>query len=278
MSLSDFIRSGDQAGFDIRDFTLTEFKSDADEVKTYTFIELIETPAKTATEDYSFLAFDEKEKKAVLTLAEAKEKAAKVLEAARRHGERICNDAEELRREAEQIRNSAHQEGFEAGHREGLAQGTEEGRRQFQAQAEPALAAFSQVQGLYEELWNINEPAMVQLVLSIAEKVIFREVQTSPEVIKNVFKAALDNLQEQHQAVFRVNPQDLGMLEELQKEIRDHVKGLLKITLESDDNLSRGDLIMETESGRLDATMKTRLQAVVNSVEDVLVEEFDLDW
>jgi flagellar biosynthesis/type III secretory pathway protein FliH len=50
------------------------------------------------------------------------------------------------------------------------------------------------------------------------------------------------------------------------------------LEFKADDSLSRGDLVMETEAGLLDATVKRRLQAVTNAVDEALNYNFDLDW
>jgi len=134
------------------------------------------------------------------------------------------------------------------------------------------------IENFYKNLLTANEAILVKLAMKVAERVILQELTASPEIIQKAFRAAVELLQEQHQVVFRVHPEDLNYLESFSTELKDQIKGLVKVDFKTDQDLNRGDLIMETESGRLDATLKQRIEAVTGTVDDVLKENFDLNW
>ncbi|MEW5723191.1 MAG: FliH/SctL family protein [Thermodesulfobacteriota bacterium] len=234
-----------------------------------------EAAAETRVQEYAFTPFYGGEKEVTLTLEEAKKEAETIRVQARA-------EAEQLIQEASATRSAAHQqgfsEGFQKGHAEGLARGREEGRRKFEEQATPALESFRKVEDLYQDLWRVNEAALVKLALQVAERIVLQEVQTRPETVGAAFKAALDQLHDQHQVLFRLHPDDLAALEHLREDIRRKATGLLKINFEPEENLSRGDLVMECEAGRLDATLRRRIENVVSAVDEALKEGFDLDW
>ncbi|MEW6264160.1 MAG: FliH/SctL family protein [Thermodesulfobacteriota bacterium] len=228
--------------------------------------------------DYVFVPFDVGDRKVVQTIEEAEREAGEIRARARAEAETIKQEAEKIKAEAEALRARAAEEGRTQGFQKGLAQGREEGRKKFETDAAPTLAALERLEDLYQDLWKINEAPLVKLAASIAERIVFQEVSTSPATIASAFKAALDQLHQQHQVVFRLNPADLANLELVSDEMKGRLKGLVKITFEPDPNLSRGDLIMETEAGRLDATVRRRIEAVLPAVEEVLVQSFDLNW
>lgn len=202
-----------------------------------------------------------------LTVARAKGEADEIISLAQ-------TEAQKLNKESARIRAEAAPKGRE----DGFAKGREESRAAFDSELAPTLEALKGIENLYQDLWSANEAALVKLAIHVAERVIYHELATSPELIKKAFKAALDHLQEQHQAIFRVNPEDLAYLESVWSEFRDRVKGRIKISFEPDPSLGRGDLVMETEAGRLDATLKQRLASVTAPVDEVLNDNFDLDW
>jgi flagellar assembly protein FliH len=239
--------------------------------------------------DYKFVAFGDESEEVALTLAAAEEKAEEIKNAAqieaeelvaggRAEAERLKAEAESLKQEAARIHKEARDKGHEEGFQKGYAQGEEKGLKDFEQAVAPALDSFKDIENLYEDLWRVNEPQLVKLATRVAEKVIYHELITSPDVVAGAFKAALDRLQEHHQALFRVNPEDLSHLEKVRGELKDRIKGLVKITFEPDSNLDRGELIMETESGRLDATLRNRIEAVLGAVDEVLEDSFGLNW
>lgn len=259
-------------------------------------------PPKVARE-YIFTKLDTSDQEIVKTLAEAETKAAEMLAKAqatadhllaeaRATAEDLTTQAEDLKAqaaslkedaarikvEAELIRASARDEGLALGRQEGFPQGQEQGRQAFLADSAPVLTALQRVEELYPDLWRTNEVTLVKLAYKIAERIALQEVTISGEYIQAAFKAGIDFLHEQHRALFRVNPDDLAYLEGAREAMKDQLPGLLKISFEPDGSLSRGDLVMETESGRLDATVRRRIDTVSTAVDEALAQRFNLDW
>ena len=244
--------------------------------------------AATGIELYRWRCFDEGEpapKKAehpFKPLTDRAQDSAKTLEEARAEAKEIIAraeaQAEAIRQEAEKIKAAAATEGRQEGRSQGLAEGTKEGRDKFTASAAPVIKALNRFENLYQDLWAANEVELVELALTVARRVVMRELETSPELVVEAFKAAVTQLDQQHQAVFRLHPDDLELLQSSGDELKDKVGGLVKLSFEPDPNLARGGLIMETEAGRLDATLRSRIQAVTEAVEEVLADKFDLDW
>jgi flagellar assembly protein FliH len=247
----------------VRDFELPRF---SEEISVQETSEYVFTPFGGGPEDVA------------MTLAQAQEEAKQIIERANADADRIKTEAEAYLAEAKQLKAEAAEKGREAGYQEGLEKGRQEGQAGFEAEITPTLTALRKVEDLYHELWEVNEASMVKLSVIVAERVLLHEIKTSPEVIEAAFKAALDHLHEQHHALLRLNPEDLEHLESVRDKMRDQINGLVKITFEADPNLSRGDLIMETDAGRLDATLKRRLESVAASVEEVLIDSFVADW
>jgi flagellar assembly protein FliH len=225
--------------------------------------------------EYVFVPFFGGEQEVTMTLDEAKQAAERMVEEARAESERLLKEAAEIKAKAYE---EGRTEGYEKGHREGTDRGHEEGRQKYETDVTPALAAFQKVDNLYDDLWAVNEAALVKLATRVAERVVLHELSTSFDSITAAFKACMDMLQEQHTAVFRMHPDDLATLNQVRDEVRQKATGLVKISFEPDENLNPGDLVMETESGRVDATLRRRIEAVVGAVDDALSDGFDLDW
>ncbi|MBF0528579.1 MAG: hypothetical protein HQK55_04780 [Deltaproteobacteria bacterium] len=265
------------------------------------------SPPQGGLAEHIFIKFDNRDQDIVQTLAEAEQKAAEILAEARTSAElhlkknkaeaemirtsaeemkarltaeatSLREDASRIKQEAEQIRERSAAEGREQGHKEGWLAGQEEGRPPFLADISPVLTALQRVENLYPDLRQVNEVTLVKLATKIAERIALQEISMEPEYVQTAFKAGIENLHEQHQAKFRIHPDDLTHVEAAREALKDQLPGLLKIIFEPDANLTRGDLIMETEAGRLDATVKRRIEAVTSSVDEALTMRFNLDW
>lgn len=102
----------------------------------------------------------------------------------------------------ETIEREAYEKGFEAGEKAGFALGEQK-----------ALVLIEQLETIIRELTSLKEtlakelePQIVELVFSIAQKVIRKELTTNPEVIIAMTKEALTRLGKTGQIIIKMNP------------------------------------------------------------------------
>jgi flagellar assembly protein FliH len=95
----------------------------------------------------------------------------------------------------------------------------------------------------------------------IAERVLGYEIATRPEKILDVVRQAVDALPAASRHLkIHLNPADAAIVREHRSSL-DH-----EGTVVDDATLERGDVRLESEYSRLDARVRTRLAAVVDSV------------
>jgi flagellar biosynthesis/type III secretory pathway protein FliH len=160
------------------------------------------------------------------------------------------------------------------GHAEGLAKGQTEGRQLALEKVKGLMAALAKVNDLWPGLWEANGPFMVELAVEAAEAMVNREIENGQGLATGAFKACVGYLSQAHEALFRICPADLAELEAAQAETRSLMDGLVKIKFIPDPTLGPGDLIMEADVGRLDATMKTRREKVMTVLNQALAQGF----
>ena len=231
------------------------------------------TAKKTVT-DFSFSPLPEIGRTWPVTLTETKEairKGQEELAKIREEGEKIRETAIE---EAEEIKKAARAEGLELG----LDEGHKRVQENFEASVTKTVDVLYAIENLYKDLLKANEAMLVKLALTIAQRVITHEVKSSPEVIAATFKTALEHLDKMHKAVMKIHPDDLAHLESVREELRDQFEGLIKITFEIDSDLNRGELVVETDAGRIDGTIKQRFKSVTAAVDEELRKNFDMEW
>ncbi len=163
--------------------------------------------------------------------------------------------------------NAARAEGREAGHAQGLTEGRAAGRAEalkaFQDQVEGLLAVIGKMEGLYNDLWTANGPMMIRLAIDAAEQILHKELREADDLAARAFEACIDFLSQAHRVTFLARPQDIAQLEKARADQRGRLGALVKVTFQPDETLGPGDLIMESDVGRLDATVKHRTAQVL---------------
>ena len=165
----------------------------------------------------------------------------------------------------EALKAAAWTEGFQQGYDEGLRLASEE-----QREISTRLAALlHDLAADNEELIRSLETQVVELALSVAERVIAREARVDPEIVLNVARAALSEVHDATELRIRANPEDVALLELRWREMLPRSVAE-KSELIPDELVERGGVIVETRIGYADSQLKTRLNQVVTTFQSVL--------
>src|SRR5512133_3909694 len=171
-------------------------------------------------------------------LAAARERAGAILSEAAAEAERMRVEA------GEQLRRARH-EAVEAGHAEGMAR---------------AAAALARVAELRDANAAELDAVAVELALDIAQRLVGRELSTTPGAVIGVAERALRVAAGRGDVVLRVAPPDLPAVREASGALaRSIERGAL--TLVEDSTLAVGEVIVESVGGRVDARVAAQLDA-----------------
>ncbi len=158
--------------------------------------------------------------------------------------------AKQILEEADQVYASKKAEGYQDGILEGKMETAEK-------MLDTALAAVNYLEGL--------EETIVSLVTTSARKVIGE--LDDKEVITRVVRQALLQVHSQQKVLIRISPAD-----------EDHVRSSMDIMLKSapgslsfldvavDPRMNKGDCVLESELGILDASLETQLKVIEQSL------------
>lgn len=159
-------------------------------------------------------------------------------------------------RELEEIHKQARQEGFE----QGLKQGRDSGREEFVQRLELLDNAMHKLARPFEELDESVEQQLAQLAMLVARQLVRRELKADPAQVIGVVREALAALPVGARDVrLAVSPEDAAMIREvLSLHESDHA-----IRLVEDPVQSRGGCRVVTDTSQIDATVESRLNAVI---------------
>ncbi len=159
-------------------------------------------------------------------------------------------------KELEEIRQAAQDEGQRQGYQQGLAQAQDEINAEKQK-----IAQVLQV--LNEPLMVVSEVVekdLVELCKHVMQALLKREYEQKPEELLGVIKRARAELmQPSLQLVIHMNPEDIACVRNAAS-----ANDLVNCQLVEDQTLGRGDCMVNTDQGRMDATLYHRIEALVS--------------
>lgn len=180
-------------------------------------------------------------------MADTQAKAAQIIADAEAKASEITQQAQT---EADAMKASAHDDGFKAG-------------------SDQAAAQYTQMISEHSQRMEAKENEVAnqirQLSLAIAKKIIGKELEFNPEAIVDMAKKHLQSIRQRREVYFRVSPSDLEHLREAKAALVDQLGRAKEIEIRSDDTLTPGSMIIETESGTIDARIETQM-AVIEKV------------
>jgi flagellar assembly protein FliH len=158
----------------------------------------------------------------------------------------------------------------EQARREGFAAGVAAGLRETEEQVRPAIDGLA---GNLAELARVRDVIreeathdLVRLAVSIAARVIHREVSLDPDALTGLVKTAFGKLQTREIQRVRMHPG----LESLVRKSLEQGGSPKNLVLTPDPGLNPGELFLETSQGILDASVDTQLREIERGLIDRL--------
>ena len=195
------------------------------------------------------------------------------LSSAREEAARIRRETtEEAQRILDQARREGQEEGVRKGHEEGLAAGREEGRQaglqeglQDCAQKTESLAqALKAATGAFnaekEALMEGARADLLRLALTMARRVIRREINMDDQVALRAVEEAVTLVADRSDMVISVHPADLDILKQAHNELVARMDQARHIRFEADADISRGGCVVRTAGGAVDIQVESQLE------------------
>ena len=177
----------------------------------------------------------------------------------RRRGYRRIDDRNLVSRaqdEAENIKKAA----FEEGYRNGLNKASED--------IEKFKASLKDFMGAKEEVFEYIAPDILEMSVTIAKKVIKKEVESDPQVLINTIIDVLKTVSKNEPKInIRVQPQAAAFIKDSLPEISYQYGIDSKINIISDPSIEEGGCIFQTNNGIVDASIDTQLEIIKKALE-----------
>lgn len=169
----------------------------------------------------------------------------------------------------------AAEEAFNRGKAEGIRLGTEKGNSDASVVYKKSIAeiqknvtsCLKKMEDSKREIFSHTDHIVLKLCVEIAKKIIASEISTRQDIILNVTRKALCYIAEREKLLIRVAPDDHKVLND-KRDFWEPVSEKLKdIIIESDERVSRGGCIIESNNGTVDARIGVQVDEITDLVE-----------
>ena len=213
----------------------------------------------------------QKEERADQMLKDAKIASEIIKQEARTEADKLV---EEARQQADQIQNEAkeagRQEGIELGRQEGMEQIKEEQRHIIMDANAKAENTIKQAQEEALDYVTKAENTIAEIVMDVADKVIPQHFIDVPQLVLPLVQNAIEKVKDQPSVKIRVAPEVYELVLMARTEFLAKMEGKAELEIVSDETLTVGDCVLESPNGTIDAKLSTQLEAVKQSIRDVM--------
>jgi flagellar assembly protein FliH len=167
----------------------------------------------------------------------------------------------------EQEVKAQEKKAWEAGFEEGRKKGQLEAAESISTARAAVAVTLEDFAGERELYYQRVEGEVVSLALAIARRVLHREAQLDPMMLKAVAHLALEKIAEGTSVRLRVSPQQV----EAWQEVMTRQQGLkVRPAVVADPSVSRADCLLETEVGSTDLSVESQLEEIEKGFFDLL--------
>jgi len=207
-------------------------------------------------------------------LHEAEKSASEVIEQAKAEAQEIL---EQAHGEKEEIQNKAKDQGFEKGYQEGHQEGFqagelkgyEEEKTYIQEAKDIKKQAYIDRDTLAKEL----EESIIDLSIKAIEKVIEKELEKDHELLLKLIGNGLKKSTYTETLIIRVSEEDFDLIDVNKNKIYMMTEGIDDIQIKVDHSFQKNEIIIETQSGTINAGLKTQIEQIHKAFKDLLQSE-----
>lgn len=178
----------------------------------------------------------------------------------------------------EEIEQIGYQRGFCEGEQKGLAAGEASGLKKGRRAVQPVIETF---ENLIEELTRLRrrtyqqiESEIVDLSMAVARKIVGQELTTSPDIVLQVIRQALNHLETAGNICIKLNPEDLERLTAENSHLCSDLSDSGAVTFESEASIACGGCLIVTDAGTIDARFETQFKEIDETFQAALATDY----
>ena len=203
------------------------------------------------------------------------------LDRAQRQAEDLLTQAQaeltSAKGEAADIRHKASEDGYQKGYQQGLAEGVQASKARITAALDNLARATEGLDAAKARVLAAMEGEVIALVQAVVDQVFLTKQAVDPKLVRQAAVEAVKRLAEAERVTLRVNPGDMENIKEFRPELEKKMPQLKHLQIVADPQLAPGDLLADTSTCQIDATIATRRARIFKLLEETLQQSHPLD-
>lgn len=153
-------------------------------------------------------------------------------------------------------------DGFTQGHENGIAKAEEEAIKKVKDSVENLQNCAADILRQKNDLILSTEEEIFQLAYDIAKTILSYEINNNDEAILSIFKSGIRELVDKKIITVRVNKENESIINIHKTKLKDELNtNIIKVIC--DTQLSSGQCLIETDNERIDASINTQLDQII---------------
>ena len=159
---------------------------------------------------------------------------------------------------------------------QGRLEGIEQGRQEVEEELKAAQRLRESLDSAREQVFARSVKDVADAVTLIARQVVRRELSASPGSIEGLVVSVLEQVRRSDEFVVRLSADEHQKLSDLTPVIMDRLGRDASFRVEVDSSLEPGGVIVETDYGRIDASVEAQIEAFADVVDAWAREEVEV--
>jgi len=232
-------------------------------------IKILGTPEK----EMNVPPIEEEQENIHMFIEEAKEEASRILKQAKQERD-LLYEKMNLQREAwtqekELLKSAAHEEGY----KEGKEIGEQKGYTEYQDLLQEARQVVQSSRKDYQTYLETSEKTILDLATKIAAKIIGTKIEENKDYFSALVKKALKEVKDFPEVKLHVHPFHYEELLSKKEELMTVFSNVVNLFIYPDSDLSEDSCLIESSSGRIDASIDTQLSEIKLKLTELLESE-----
>ncbi len=214
------------------------------------------------------------QKKIDQMLSQASQKASKIIEDAEKQKDDILHDAYNRSKDIfEEAKEDGHSTGYKDGYEDGMKKSLDEGKIIIDGIIEESLEIKNDYYEKRENLLKSLEKDIIDLVIAAIDKVVEIKSEEDSELIVSLVLNGMNNIDNTDSLTIITSKEDYNIIDMVKNEILAKSSLVSDIDIKYDNDLSKGDCIIETSRGSVDASLGIQIEGIKELIHTILDNE-----
>jgi flagellar assembly protein FliH len=205
---------------------------------------------------------------------EASQEAEMILEKARQEAKMLTQQVENAQDEWEKTEKpKLIQLAFDEGHKEGTKQGLQQGYDEAAEMLALAQQTIKLAKEDYHKHLEASEGTILDLAIAVSGKIIGMKLKDSEETFMTIVKRAIKEARHFKDVQLHIHPVHYGNLIAQKEELKAIFPKEIEFYIYPDPDLTEGSCVIESENGRIDASVDSQLEEIKGKLSEILEGE-----